>query len=279
MKANNLTICVEAGCEKNCPYCISKMTFAPDPDRATFIRNIKKARFLAEQAQVSSVLITSKGEPLNNFSAIEFVGKIFKRFPLELQTNGMGISEESTVAALSDANINTIAISLDGPGDSADGHVRISNLHLERILNWSHMYGISTRLTIILSDLAMDLDLNKLLTFAIKYKVSQLTFRKVTAPRNVVARSSGIETSNWIRNNTSFAFAKLFEDLKYYQTEDNLIRKLPWGATVYDAAGISITTIDYCIQEANNYDDIRSLIYHQDGHMYTSWDKPSSILF
>ena len=42
---------------------------------------------------------------------------------------------------------------------------------------------------------------------------------------------------------------------------------------------ILVTIIDYCIQEYNNTEDIRSLIYHQDGYMYTSWDKPASILF
>jgi molybdenum cofactor biosynthesis enzyme MoaA len=45
MRANNLTISINAPCNKDCSYCISKMTFAPQPDHELFLRNIKKIEF------------------------------------------------------------------------------------------------------------------------------------------------------------------------------------------------------------------------------------------
>ena len=60
---------------------------------------------------------------------------------------------------------------------------------------------------------------------------------------------------------------------------ENLIRVLPFGAEVYDIGGIAVTWLDECVQERNNTNDIRSLIYQEDGHMYSSWDSLASILF
>jgi hypothetical protein len=58
------------------------------------------------------------------------------------------------------------------------------------------------------------------------------------------------------------------------------LRVLPeTGIEVYDIMGMSVCFSDYCIQQENRMEDIRSLIFHQDGHVYTSWDSPASILF
>jgi hypothetical protein len=57
------------------------------------------------------------------------------------------------------------------------------------------------------------------------------------------------------------------------------VRRLPFGATIYDVEGISFTHFDYCVQDSNSDDEIRSLIYMEDGHMYTSWTYQSSKIF
>ena len=58
-----------------------------------------------------------------------------------------------------------------------------------------------------------------------------------------------------------------------------IIRKLPFGATVFDINGVSFTYFDYCVQESSNDETIRSLIYQEDGHLYTSWNSKASIIF
>jgi len=48
MRANNLTICVpNRGCDKNCKYCISKMTFEPESNYQLMVRNAKKVAKIA----------------------------------------------------------------------------------------------------------------------------------------------------------------------------------------------------------------------------------------
>jgi hypothetical protein len=48
---------------------------------------------------------------------------------------------------------------------------------------------------------------------------------------------------------------------------------------VRDVGGIAVTFFEYCVQDSNGEDDIRSLIYNQDGHLYTTWNSPASMIF
>jgi len=265
MKANNLTICIDAKCTKDCPYCISKMTWAPKANDKLFYRNLNKAVKLAELASVNSVLITSKGEPLNNLATINYCSRWFREFPLELQTNGT-LLDESIIDNLYDHGINTIAISIDTKEDINK---------FEDIYYHCNELEINIRLTIVLTNL-WTLDADTLLKYCKFYGIKQITFRIATIPSNSLSK----ETSSWIY--TSVNHEKISSFLNYFHRNNepkNLVRSLPFGVNVYDCAGIAVTTMSYCIQESNNSEDIRSLIYHQDGHLYTSWDKPSSILF
>ena len=83
MKANNLTICIDSNCRRNCPYCISKMTFYPKPNDQLFQRNLDKAVCMARACEVNNVLITSKGEPLQQLDLIKQTVEYFKDFPLD----------------------------------------------------------------------------------------------------------------------------------------------------------------------------------------------------
>ncbi len=47
--------------------------------------------------------------------------------------------------------------------------------------------------------------------------------------------------------------------------------KLPYGAMLYMYDDISVTYFNYCIQDNHNENDVRSLIFHEDGHLSTSW--------
>jgi hypothetical protein len=58
-----------------------------------------------------------------------------------------------------------------------------------------------------------------------------------------------------------------------------LIRDLATGVKVYDVGGISLAISDYCIQEQDSGSNLRSLVFQEDGHLYTSWGSRASILF
>jgi hypothetical protein len=57
------------------------------------------------------------------------------------------------------------------------------------------------------------------------------------------------------------------------------IRKLRYGVRIYDLDGMSVSISDNCIQEASDENNLRSLIYGDDGHLYTSWDSRASKIF
>jgi len=264
MKANNLTICIDAVCGKNCPYCVSKMTWAPEPNEALFIRNLPKAVEMARLASVSSVLITSKGEPLNNLPRVHQCAQYFRTFPLEIQTNGL-FSCSCTIKSLYNQGFNTLAISID-KYKSIDV---LADSYKE-----ANKYGMNVRLTIVLTDM-WDADPNDFFKKIKEYGIKQLTFRYATVPSNPLE----MNTANWIRNNTKKDHSDFLNYFRRDFDPKHLVRELAFGSSVYDLGGVSISIIDYCIQEHNNTEDIRSLIYHQDGHLYTSWDKQGSLLF
>lgn len=275
MKAQNLTICVpNKGCDKDCPYCVSKMTRAVESNCANMSRNIEKVKTLAKAAQVNSVLLTGKGEPTKNYSMVRGLMKEFKDFPLELQTNGLEISKDPEICAkdLSELGLNVLAISID----------TINQMEkFKEVIDKFHDLGILVRMTINMANDLTNHTFFDYLEVAHEIKLDQLSFRKITIPNYRVFNLVSDRAANWIRTNVN----KKLEDMFFKDLEENLkdrgrvIRTLPYGATVYDIGGLSVTWFDYCIQDNSNNDDIRSLIFQEDGHLYTTWDSKASRIF
>jgi sulfatase maturation enzyme AslB (radical SAM superfamily) len=144
MKAQNLSICIpNRGCNKNCPYCISRMTGYMDANEMLAKRNLGTVKHFAGQLNVSSVLLTGKGETLLNDKTVNdvlFYLEEFKCYVTELQTNGLTLFDSNDNVNLLDslykANLNIIAFSIDNPEDITD------NRELFKILN--EEYGFVT---------------------------------------------------------------------------------------------------------------------------------------
>ena len=90
------TFSVVAGttaCNAKCPFCVAKMTPIQGMNRRAIInyRNLKIACRLAEKADVTTALITGKGEPTLYPDMISsYLAQLSQHFPLlELQTNGL----------------------------------------------------------------------------------------------------------------------------------------------------------------------------------------------
>jgi len=269
MKANNLTISIPTPkCKKSCPFCVSKMTFGVDDNLELFQKNLIKVRKFADIAQVSSVLVTGKGEPMDNLHDLLDVCEVFKDFPLEIQTNGTLLTEDN-INYIKKFGINVVAISIWNPKEL------YSFSEIAKELN---KFAI-VRITIILNNAWKGTSFREVLNFCKTHKISQLTFRIPTVPKTIKDNAESIKTKNWIVKNSN-DYDHILKDLKSYLNGDNFVRKLPFDSTsIYDIEGISVATFDYCIQENSNSDDIRSLIYQSDGHLYTTWDKSGSILF
>ena len=115
MKANNLSISIpNRGCDKNCPYCVSKMTGHVEFNETLFYRNLLKVFQFSQMAQISSVSLTGKGEPMLNFDAIKIVLETFRKFPIELQTNGIRLKNQPVlIKKLFNYGLDIVAFSFD----------------------------------------------------------------------------------------------------------------------------------------------------------------------
>lgn len=274
MKAQNLTISVPYnGCDKDCPYCVSRMTGYIDTNELLIDSNLDKVRKIAEIAQVSSVLLTGKGEPCLNSDWIKKYCELFRDYPIELQTNGLKLLKEvDLLSILHDAGLDVLALSLDKLEDFEK---------FVPLFAQARELDLVIRVTLNITKLIPEhVTTKKILGLCRAAHISQLSFRQITIP-NYVKPQRGKKrkaTIDWIHKNVSQdQYHNLVNQI--IAMEPRVIRKLPYGATVYDIGGIAITWFNYCIQDQHGVDDIRSLIFQEDGHLYTAWDSQASILF
>ncbi len=273
MKANSLSINLfSSKCNKNCPYCISKMTGKPaytEMDYTNFISNLYKVKTVAQNAQVSSIIITGKGEPLLALNEVEEISKVFNNFPLEIQTNGIRLEEESVLDFLySYIGINTIAISIDS-------YAQYENMKLRNIFKIlsSNPYNFNVRLTINLVDeITKNYFPYSFIEEGKEMGISQISFRDITIPETVINIEESKDAVMWIKSIDQKSLENFKNEIKtMIFKEGKFLRRLSFGAGIYMIEGISCIYIKNCIQENSNDEDIRSLVYWGDGHLSTSW--------
>lgn len=280
MKAHSLSVCIPSHkedrpvCDKNCPYCVSRMTGYTPYNRTRWYRAQKKVLTLAKMACVTNVMMTGKGEPtLNYYELVSFIQK-FHEFPVELQTNGLWLNDNvQAVSELAKIGLDVMAISIDRMSDFEK---------LAPLFEAVKTNGLMLRICMnVVSSRYMTTNVYKILETTAITNADQLLFRRVTIPVIIQDSEEAGKTRSWIVNNVDFElYETLHSEFRRGIIHDkDLIRKLPHGAYIYDYKNqMSVSFSDYCVQESNNTEDIRSLIFMEDGHIYTSWDKKSSIL-
>lgn len=271
LKAENLTISVpNLGCDKNCPYCVSRMTGYIDNDFEKMTRNIEKVKNVARAAEVTSVLFTGKGEPMLAYPHLITLARHFDRWPLEIQTNGLRLAraDDSLLAGLWDAGFDVIAVSVD-TRETLDEYRRLFSRIAES--------GLLSRITVNITRLLVGVTFAELLAYCRDNRISQLTLRRIVTPEAPKDK----KTAEWIARHVDDGdYSSLMDQAKDYVTgHGKLIRTLNHGVNVYDCDGVSFSYSDYCIQERNTGDNIRSLVFLENGHLYTSWNSAASILF
>jgi len=276
--ANNITICVPKAkeqplCDKNCSYCVSKMSFQVEHDYDMMQRNFKKLIRLANNSRTSSLLITGKGEPLLNFDSVANICYAFKDFPSDIQTNGIWLKNNlDAVKTLKNLGLDNFAISIDEMPFIDE---------IVDLLDKIKSCNLTTRICINVTDKLNEYyTFDKIISITKKYKIDQLLFRNVNIPNIVINTPEAQKAQEWINQHVQKSrYNVLFAQMSGSEYRIGIIRSLPHGVVVYDVDGISVTFSDYCIQEYNKINDIRSYIMLPDGHVYTSWDKKSSRLF
>lgn len=272
MKAQNLTVSVPSEeCDKDCKYCISKITWQTIPDMVLVQRNIQKVKRVANLAGVSNVLITSKKEPFMNYDRMIWLVKQFSDYWLELQTNGIKLNRKAVISArdLYQAGLNVIAISIDKMK-----YLNRSAETLQTLANHKIIVRVCINVTRFISDIFTFEQIIRNITSV--GNVSQVLFRNINYPSNADKNSPVVQ---WIDENVDPQHYNILAE-QMLSLDLKKIRTIPQtGITTYSHKGMSICFSDYCIQESNKLNDIRSLIFQDNGHLYTSWDDPASILF
>jgi len=274
MKAQTLAVCLPGStCDKKCPYCVSKMTWAPPADEAAWNANLHKVAHFARMAQVTDVIITGKGEPTIN-SNLLVAAKVFSDWPLVVQTNGRRWSKHLDALITHGSFFNVIAVSIDSP----------IQMHTYSQM-WEEiktMTPTTSRITVMLTPEVCQMDFSWWEETCKTFGIRGLSFREITIPGEVAGTSESNEVTAWIeglaQNPTILDWKKSFDDI-FSNPNFPVIRRLPYGAVIKDFSGVSVTKIEFCMQDSNSEDDIRSLVYNQDGHLYTTWSSPASMIF
>ncbi len=272
MTAQSLSICVPGtACDKKCPYCVSKMTWAPEPNRERCLKVLPEVKAFAERAGIYDVVITGKGEPMLDTDFIYDAVQTFFYFPVVLQTNGVKLRENpDLVKWLYDCGVNTVAISID----EADLDPYYD------VFREIHNLGLISRITVVLTKAAMGWSFGRWIRNCRMLNIKQISFREMTVPNDAVRSEESNAAAVWIAANADFKDVLHWQsDMKADLEGARVIRKTSYGATIYDIEGVSVTYFDYCVQDNHGDDDIRSLILNQDGHLYTTWNSPASLLF
>lgn len=292
MIANNLTLSLplegSPKCDKNCPYCVSNMTYGVRPDKKLFLSNLSKAKTVARTSGVSSVLITAKGEPFL-YQNMRTIGSQMREWPLEIQTNGKllfslfedGDGDVDEFSGVVHEAFNVIAVSID-EWETWEKY--------QPMFEAFEILGKIVRVTLnvtdkLLKDKSFDpigcgggWIFNQALRMAKDTSVRQLSFRRIVVPQYHTFSDASIQTMEWIHDHSCEGIYNGLLDSLAAQ-EKKFVRSMDFGAEVYDIDGISVTHFDECVQSGSEDYEIRSLIYQEDGHLYTTWDSPGSILF
>ena len=243
------------------------MTGFCEADESMFYRNIKKVHKIATMSGVTSVSITGKGEPLVNFEDTRKVIKEFSDFPVEVQTNGIKISKNTElIDLLYMAGLDVLAISVDNLEDVKG---------LEKAVERAHDFGLTVRFTFNVTDIfPKNIHFQSFVEICKANKIDQFSFRRITSANYTEENKVHAWIKEHAENNMYDVLINQFKNGNY-----RMIRNLPYGAKLYDVENMSFTYFDYCIQDDNNDDDIRSLIYMENGHVYTSWNSEASRIF
>jgi hypothetical protein len=197
----------------------------------------------------------------------------FNEFPLELQTNGKHLKENpEKLTTLAMRGLNVLAISIDHTNGIYE---------YKELIKKAQELGMLVRYTFNLTYWLELLSFEKLFEMCADVGIDQLSIREVSIPTDAIDAQRSIEAQNWIKKHVKQGeVSRIHTEMEAtLVNHGRFLMPLPYGAKLYDLDGISVTWFDYCVQDSNEGDDIRSLIYQEDGHMYFTWNSKASRLF
>lgn len=283
-----------AVCNARCDFCVSKMTPPAGVEVAlpeVNWRNFAKACRLAAAHNVTTILITGKGEPtLYPERITEYLEHIdsdpgFRAaFPIiELQTNAIPFGQrwsryESHLRRWYDLGLTTIAISVVSHDPELNRQTYLPHLDsypdLPATLARLHEIGFSTRLSVVMTRDVCDSvpAVLSLVDFARAHQVTQLTFRPVARPSR--SQDEGAYHATGARMLSADSLRSI---ANYFELNAQKLMTLPHDAVVFDLDGQNVCLTD-CLSIRPETDDLRQLIFFPDGHLRYDWQYEGAVL-
>ena len=276
-------------CIASCPFCVSGETPNSENLKECEInwRNLKIAANLANRSNVDTVMLTSRGEPLLFPDQITEYLKHLKEFNfpfIELQTNGILLqtNEEKYDKYLKEwyeYGLTTITISVVShkPELNKKNYLRDKKeyIDLPKLIKHLHDFKFCVRLTCVCCKDMMDnsKEVAEFIEFARNNNVEQVTLR----PVNDEYRRESAHL--WILDNKLTDENK--NDIKnYLETNGTKLLELERIGTIYDVDGqnvlFSLPLTKYT--RDTNPENLRNLIFFQDGHIRYEWEMEGGIL-
>lgn len=279
-------------CNASCTFCVSKMTGFGDLPKSRRInrRNFAKAARLAQMAGTTTVLLTGKGEPTLYPEQITSYLELLVRwnFPLiELQTNALeigrlardGVSRikgftAETLLRWHDLGLNTIAISIvDVRLEPNQATYHEDYPDLATTIAFLHTLGFSVRLCVMMHHPYVDSTarLEEVIAFSKQHRVEHLTVRGIRKPE----QAHDDEASAYVRER-GLTDDEIGAIRAWLEERGTRLMTIRHGAAIYDVDGQNVCISDCLTLDASG-DDIRTLIFFDNGRVSYDWQFPGAV--
>lgn len=276
-------------CIASCPFCVSCEKIIKETMKEKDInwRNLDIAANLATRSNVDTVMLTSRGEPLLFPEQISNYLKHLKKykFPfIELQTNGILLSKnrkkyDSYLRKWYEDGLTTITISVISEKKDLNRKNYMQDnsdyIDLPELINYLHELKFCVRLTCVCCKDTMSTinQVDSFIKFAKENNVEQVTLRPVN---DEYRRKSA---HDWILKNklTNKDKKKI---RKYLDKNGTRLLELERIGTIYDVYGQNVLFSHPLTKYTRdtNPENIRNLIFFQDGHIRYEWEMEGGIL-
>ncbi len=281
----SLSIVVPAPkCWNKCPFCVSRMhcenygkSIVDDDDLPLPEAYTNRMQFVRDYG-CNAMIITGDTEPQQN---PEFIRRLLfanqdLRTPfynISLQTTGSGLDEED-ILWLATFGLTTISFSISSFDTDRNATVigmpRKAKRDFYEVQQWAKKYNLVTRASINLTDEFSDMEPEEYFTWANAHRFDQITFRRMYADGDT-------PQAQWLAEH-NLAEEKYIAIRKYIVKNGTQIARLPFGFIKWSVHGVSTVIDDNCMSKGN-IDDMKYAILRPNGHLYSRWDDPGSLIF
>jgi len=283
-KVMTLSIVLGDTCNADCKFCISKLTFKCSPKKCDqWWEKLDKACRVASIGGADTVIITSKREPTSAdpeelMSVIKICDKYFPI--IELQTNGIRLTDKAFVDELACSGLTTLSIS----GVSHLQHINQEMMaeaypNLYEVVPYCNEKGLMTRFCVIMTNETCynATSLIDILSGAKTIGFHQVTLRIMGTPdvSLIQETAKADKVLKWVTEHQ--LSTDHLHKIKLFLSQYPLLREFPWGSRVHSVEGTSVCLADCLSEEVGN--DYRYIIYFPDGHLRYRWEVPEALIF